>query len=341
MTHRSLIAIQGTGLVTAAGSTAAQSCSAFRAKVSNPTETRFKRAGGEWIVGHQVQLERPWRGVTKLAKMAAMACDEAMQAAHRTPWLPVPVLLCVAESERPARTAQLDDQLLTRIQAERGVELAAGSAVFAQGHVGVAAALLRARQLITGGHANRVLVVAADSLLSWPCLAHLIQRDRLLSSRNSNGFVPGEAAGALLLGAASGRTGELLVSGLGFGHEEATVERDRPLRGDGLTRALKLALAEVGCDMFDVDYRISDVSGEQYYFKEISLALNRTLRQRKEDFELWHPAEVFGECGAAAGLACLVVLHSAASKAYAPGPRALLHLANDGGSRAAVLTHAS
>ena len=34
--------------------------------------------------------------------------------------------------------------------------------------------------------------------------------------------------------------------------------------------------------MHDFDYRITDLSGEQYYFKEAALALSRTLRQSKE-----------------------------------------------------------
>ena len=74
------IAIHKTGLVTSVGLTAPASCAAFRAKLTNPTETRFIDSGGEWIMAHQVALEQPWRGLTKLARMAAMAIDEASKA---------------------------------------------------------------------------------------------------------------------------------------------------------------------------------------------------------------------------------------------------------------------
>ena len=51
------------------------------------------------------------------------------------------------------------------------------------------------------------------------------------------------------------------------------------MRADGLATAIKGALADAGCEMHDMDYRITDLSGEQYYFKEAALALSRTLRQ--------------------------------------------------------------
>jgi len=61
------IAIQQTGLVTSVGLNAAQSCAAFRAKISNPSETRFIDSAGEWIMAHEVMLSQPWRGLPRLA----------------------------------------------------------------------------------------------------------------------------------------------------------------------------------------------------------------------------------------------------------------------------------
>jgi 3-oxoacyl-[acyl-carrier-protein] synthase-1 len=49
--------------------------------------------------------------------------------------------------------------------------------------------------------------------------------------------------------------------------------------------------------MHDFDYRIADISGEQYYFKEAALALARTLRRRKPEFDLWHPANMLEKPG--------------------------------------------
>jgi 3-oxoacyl-[acyl-carrier-protein] synthase I len=89
--------------------------------------------------------------------------------------------------------------------------------------------------------------------------------------------------------------------------------------------------------MFDVDYRIADLSGEHYYFKEASLALARTLHRRKEDMDLWHPAECIGEAGSVIGPAMIAVASAAARKTYAPGPNVLIHAANDAGERIAIV----
>ena len=329
------IAIKSTGLVTSVGLSAPATCAAIRAKISNPTETRFIDSGGEWIMAHQVALEKPWRGRTKLTKMAAMAIAECLEGIPREEWASMPLLLCVAERERPGRLEGLDDQLFLDIQNELDARFAPESAIVAHGRVGVAIALAQARKLIHEGNTPNVLIAATDSLLTWPTLSVFERADRLLTAENSNGFMPGEGAGAVLVGRPTGK-GELLCAGIGFGMEAAHIDSGEPLRAEGLTAAIKGALADAGCQMHDLDYRITDLSGEQYYFKEAALALSRTLRQRKEEFDIWHPAESTGELGAAAGL-CIVSLADAAShKAYAPGDGVLAHCANDLGHRAAA-----
>lgn len=129
------IAIQRTGLVTSAGLSAPATCAAIRAKISNPTETRFIDSGGEWIMAHQVALEKPWRGRAKLAKMATMAITECLNGIAVERWANIPLLLCVAEHRRPGRLDGLDDQRFLDIQQELGVCFAPASAVIAHGRV--------------------------------------------------------------------------------------------------------------------------------------------------------------------------------------------------------------
>jgi 3-oxoacyl-[acyl-carrier-protein] synthase-1 len=283
-----------------------------------------------------VVLEQPWRGRTKLAKMAAKAIAECLEDIPRKECTGIPLLLCVAEPERPGRLEGLDDQLLLDIQQELDARFAPESAIVAHGHISVAIALAQARKLIHEGNAQHVLIAAADSLVTWPTLSFYEREARLLIARNSNGFVPGEAGGALLVGRPSGN-GELLCSGIGFGVEQAHIDTGEPLRAEGLTLAIKGALTDAVCEMHDLDYRITDLSGEQYYFKEAALALSRTLRKRKEEFDIWHPAECIGESGAAAGIAVLAVASAACRKAYSAGPNILAHMANDAGQRAAAV----
>jgi 3-oxoacyl-[acyl-carrier-protein] synthase-1 len=131
------------------------------------------------------------------------------------------------------------------------------------------------------------------------------------------------------------------VRGLGFAREPVTIEDDAPLRGEGMTGAVRAALENAGIRIEEINYRISDVSGEQYRFKELALALIRLLRERKVDLSIWHPADCVGETGAAALPLMLGVLFYGARKDYLPGSVILAHLSNDDDKRAALVVSAA
>ena len=330
------IAIASTGLVTSLGLSTAATCAAIRAGVSNAGQTRFIDAAGEWIVGHRVGLDGIWLGQKKVTKMAAMAIEEALAELPRDEWPKLPLLLCVAERQRPGRVKGLDEQLFLDIQEELGVQFSTDSVIIANGRVSVGRALAEARRLIYGANVPRVVIAAADSLLNAPMLGTYEREERLMTSYHRRGFAPGEAAGALLVAAPS-QAPELVCTGIGFGMEQAPINSEKPLRADGLTQAIIAALAEADCQMHDLDFRITDVSGEQYYFKEAALALARILRRRKEEFDIWHPADCVGEVGAAAGTVMLALGDMACRKSYARGPNILAHMANDTGQRVATV----
>jgi 3-oxoacyl-[acyl-carrier-protein] synthase I len=248
------------------------------------------------------------------------------------------LLLCVAERERPGRLDSIDTELFSELEAELCIRFHEQSAIIAHGRVGGAVALRQARRLIHETDIESVIIAGADSLLVRPTLSAYEERERLLTSQNSNGFIPGEAAAAVMVSKPrSGAEPELRCLGLGFAREQATVETELPLRADGLSAAIKGALAEADCTLGATGFRITDLSGEQYYFKEAALALSRTLRQRKEFYDIWHPADCIGEVGAAIGPVMLAVLLAAQQKAYALGSNVLCHSGNDDGKRAALI----
>lgn len=332
------IAIKNTGLVTSVGLSAPAACAAIRAKVANPSETGFLEREAGPIIAHQAPLDRPWRGRARLVRMAAMALVEALGGLPRAQWTALPLLLCVAERDRPGRIDGLEDQLLREVEREIGTRFAAGSATIAGGRVGICAALSTARRLLYEGRVPFVLIGGADSLVTWSTLQVLAGRNRLLNEYNSNGFMAGEAAGAVLVGLPED-AGELVCAGCGQAFETAHIGSGQPLRGTGLSSAIKAALDEAGCQLRDLSYRITDLSGEQYYFKEAALAVARIPDRPAGLFDLWHPAECIGEAGAAAGFVIIAVAEAACRKAYAPGERVLVHLANDGGQRGAAVLY--
>lgn len=332
------VAITAVGMVTGVGLNAPASCAAIRCAIDNFQETRFMDEGGEWIMGCSVPLEQPWRGKTKLIKMAAMAIRECMEDHGQIKPEQTPLLLCLPETDRPGRVFDDDNELFFELQQELGVQFHPKSRVIAMGRVSIGIALQRARTLIHDGVVRHVIIAGADSLLVGATLAAFQEREYVLTSRNSDGFIPGEAGAAAVVEPVYRKPEPQLVCyGLGFGTEMAHVDSEEPLRAEGLTEAIKGALAETGCQMHDLDFRITDISGKQYYFKEAALALGRLLRVRKEAFDIWHPADCVGETGAAIGLIMFAVIKAACEKGYSKGSNILFHTGNDDGKRIAVV----
>lgn len=330
------LAVLSTGMVAPVGLSAPAACAAIRAGLTNPSETHYVISGGELLLAHAVPLEQPWRGLEKLAQMAVTSIHECLREIPRERWTQIPLLLCVAEQTRPGRFEGLDDLLLEDIQEKLQTRFSSESCVVPHGHVSVGIALQQARHFIYERTARVALIVAVDSLLTWPTLRVFDQDRRLLSRDNSNGFIPGEGGCAVLVGP-PGEGPQLCIEGLGFATEQSHISSEEPLRGDGLTAAVQSALSDAGRDMHDMDFRITDISGESYYFKEAALALARTHRRRSDLFDIWHPAECIGEAGSVIGPVMLVVIETACRKGYAPGAAILIHAANDGGQRAAIV----
>jgi len=336
------VAILASGMVTGVGLDAPSSCAAIRCAIDNFTETRFMDNSGEWIIGSQVPLEKPWRGLSKLVHMAVPAIRECLAQTEGARTETIPLLLCVAEEQRPGRLQGLNDELFQLIQDELGVRFHPGSGTIPRGHTSGALAMLEARRLIYEEGARYCIIAGTDSLLVAATLDAYQNSNRLLTSNNSNGFIPGEAGCAVLVGPPRGsQQEELLCTGIGSGHEEATIESEQPLRGNGLVQAFRAAFSDANTTIADVDFRITDANGEQYWFKEAALAVTRLLRSRKELFEIWHPVDCIGEIGAAIGPCTLAVALASLNKNYAAGRGPLCHFGSDDGERLALVLSAN
>jgi 3-oxoacyl-[acyl-carrier-protein] synthase-1 len=109
------------------------------------------------------------------------------------------------------------------------------------------------------------------------------------------------------------------------------------LRGDGMTEAYRAALDQTGIGMNRLGYRIADLIGEPYWFKQTALASIRLLRGRHEFQDLWSPGESLGNIGAAAVPVMLGMAWTAAKKAYAAGNPVLVEASGDTGACGAAV----
>lgn len=329
--------VLGAGLVSSAGYCLPSSAAAIRAAVDHFEETQFVDGLGEPIIGARVQDlaahdqsvlggVQHWVGMLSLAMDEALAGLPAMQA-ERTA-----VLLLLPESERELDHGEIATACLGAAAGLLGGRLHAASRCFTLGSAGIGPALGAARELLSSGAAQCVLIAAVDSWLSTPCIQQALQAERLLSSDKGDGFLPGEAASAILLGAvppAAGQSG-LTIVGLGVAEEAASLASGEPNYGRGLAAALRMALGEAGLGLHQIQLCLADLAGEEYHFEEAAYAFSRVESQPAERArESLLPATRIGEVGAAFGPLLVAYAWQLARIARAPGPHTLLHLGCD------------
>ncbi|KKZ84303.1 3-oxoacyl-ACP synthase [Rhizobium phaseoli] len=325
-----MLDIVSVGMVTAVGLDAPSSCAAMRARLDGFQDTQFVGSSSEWIVGAPVPLPHNWIGEERMARMAAAAISESLAQVPGA-WTQAVVILCLAEEDRRGRPYGEGSALLGRIAEIIKFEPRAGSQIVAYGRPSGHLALDLARRILASNQAPFVVIAGVDGYLTKAAVSHYLSAERLLTPDNPNGFIPGESAAAILCCKANNDALRLL--GLGLTREQAPIYNaaDLPMRADGMTDAYRLALDETKIDMNHLGYRISDLIGEQYWFKQSALASLRLLRGRHEFQDIWSPAESLGNIGAAVVPVMLGMAWMAARKGYAAGNPVLIEASSDAG----------
>lgn len=334
------LAVKAAGMVTAVGYNYAASCAAMRAGIRNVNETNlWDPQSGTYLAAGKVPLPQWWVGIGKLADLLAPAIMECLTAARPVEPAEIPILVGVASPEQPCRMPNLDEELLGEVEHRLGFRPHPASQLIPRGRVSAAIGLKEAAELLEKDKVPCCVVAAVDSLLQHDLKDYYLERRRLLTPKNSNGFSLGEAGGALLVApTADGADGELRILGMGMATEEAPIESEKPCRGEGLTDAIRTALAEAGLTVQETQYRIADLNGEHYRAKEMAMAISRFPRKPTGKlFDVWHPIEYIGDVGAAIGPIVLGWALHAGRKGYGNGPTVLCTFGNDNGERAAAM----
>lgn len=327
--------VSSPGLVCPVGLDAESACAALRAGIAQFEELPYRDNSGEPVIGATVpgmapDLPRSHR----LLELLAPALQETIGKVPSLPWQSIPLIVCLAEPGRPGGCGHLARDFVGAIERKIGVSFHPDcSGVIVKGHTGGFRALRVARRLFQEGDILACLICGVDSYINATSLNWLDAHWRLKTEENSDGVVPGECAAAMLV-TPTATEQAVKVRGLGFAQEKAVVLNEEPLLGLGMTEAVRIALTEAALTIHDFDFRVSDVTGESYGFRELSLALARFEREYREEFPIWHAAEAIGDTGAAAGLFQIAMAHGGTVGGYAPGDRALCHSAAIGGDRA-------
>lgn len=332
------IAVIGSGMMTGVGFTSPSTCAAMRCKLNDFVETVFLDDVASRITGSYVPLQNALRGYSRLLHLVVSSIRECLEQLPEPDTDSIALLVCLPEPNRPGVIKGLDEKILGDIQAELSLTFSKASRTFAQDRVSGVYAIEKARELLARGACRFCIIAGVDSFLTNGTISAF--GSRLLKESNSDGFIPGEAGCSIILSRFTPEMKQVMeISGTGFGKEPIHIESDNSLsmKAEGMVQAVSNALVDAGQDLENIDYRMSDANGEQYVFKEAALTLTRVLKQRKDKFDIWHPADCLGEIGAAIVPCTLGFALTAAQKEYASGNKLVCHYGNDDGTRGAVI----
>ena len=209
--------------------------------------------------------------------------------------------------------------------------------------LGRAAALMALEQaldLVQGGSVPAVIVGGVDTYLDLRLLGALDAEQRILGSRVMDGFIPGEGAAFYVLssGEAQGPIGgaravvNAAASAMDPGHRYGGA----PARGEGLADALALARERMERPVGPVASTFAGFNGESFEAKLWGVARLRHNDFFAPDMVIEHPADKYGDAGAATG-AILVALAARALETGTRSGPALVWAASDREPRACAV----
>lgn len=209
--------------------------------------------------------------------------------------------------------------------------------VIMEARSGLSAGLLQAARYIANNQAEQVLLIGADSYLNAADINFFLEEKRILLQGNSDGFIPGEAAAAVVLRAALDEAPGVHIKGVGRGDEQGRQDGSVPSRSIGMTTAIRAACVQAKIEPENLGFRLSDQNGEQFYSNDAANAMTRIMFGGPQLAHLTL-ADKLGEVGAATGPAMLAWLYrDMADPHHSPGDTGLIHLADDNGARCAVV----
>lgn len=278
-----------------------------------------------------------WTGshARRLAFITTLAAGQVL--ANTPPAAPIPLILAMPEL---ITTRQQESGLGTHLAQHfpGWINPALGRSIYSGRAAGMEA-LAFAFDYLYDQPCEFILVGGSDSYLDDLRLTALDQEDRLVTPESSNGFVPAEASGFLLLTRNPHQA--LVVNGHrialhppGIAEEQGHLYSNEPYRGDGLDQAFKKALVNAPTQPIPRIY--SSMNGEHYWAKEYGVAYMRNRHHFSESVDIKHPADAYGDIGSATApvliaLAAQQLLAAAKDHAY------LVYSSSDGPKRGAII----
>ncbi len=345
--------IVGIGMMTPVGDCAAQTAASVRAGISRYQESSIynKRFEPMTLALMPEDTLPPLddrlaalpgltsRQIRKL-RLAAPALQEALQNYNSD--TPLPLFLAGPETmtdRPPAINKNFIDLLIQQSQIELNAKQ---SQLFSNGRAGGHIALDAALKALEKGTCDYALVGGVDTHLDLYLLGTLDMEDRVLANGVMDGFCPGEGAGFLLLCSEQAKQTQGIetlakLHPPGMASEQGHRYSDQAYKGEGLAEAINTAVinAKAKTELAPIRTILASLNGENFGAKEWGVSVLRNQNAFDESYKLEHPAEYFGDIGAAAGPTLIGLAAIGINKTYLAGP-ALVWCSSEFEQRGAV-----
>ena len=218
----------------------------------------------------------------------------------------IPIVLSVPH-ERPGFPKGSGRKLFVEITRELPVRAdGPRCGIFDTGHEGGLAALGYAVHLIQNESALACLVGGVESFKEIETLHWFEAMGRIKKENQPHGFLPGEGAGFILVCspelAKRGQVRALAeVVAWGRAVEPHPWYSAEPTIGTGLTQALQQVFAGQSPEEVQAEITYCDLNGECWRADEWGYAYLRTGKYHSEPLDMVHPADCWGDIGAASG----------------------------------------
>jgi 3-oxoacyl-[acyl-carrier-protein] synthase-1 len=217
---------------------------------------------------------------------------------------------------------------------------------FAHGHAAGWSALAEAAERMESGSCDACLVGGVDSYFDPETMEWLDANRQLVGTVARSGFVPGEGAGFCLLMTESCRDRLGLpplahVRAVALGQEAKLIKSTDVCIGEGLTAAVRNAVAGLRSPADRISEVLCDINGERYRADEWAFVSLRLSGYFDDPTAYLSPAECWGDVGAATGPLLVMLACQAAVRGYARGPRTMIWASSEGGRRGAAVLEAA
>ncbi len=339
------IVITGMAMATPLGLNAVQTCASVRAGI-----VRFKEfyAGSHVTTMATVPDECLPKFVQKvddnsltqqeqrLIQLAALACTEISEIIIRQR---MPLILGLPQ-DNGTKPLNSDKILKYIMQMGLNIEPAQISAI-TKGRASGLIAVHSACKLLESGKADIVLAGGCDSYNDTDILDFLDSESRLKSEIHLDSFIPGEGVGFLLLTTESKAKREKLnilgrIKSTAIGFEKGHLYSEIPYKGEGLFQTFQSLLKNAATPIKCIKTIYSSMNGENHWAKELNVSYIRFQSVFAEDLVVEHPADCYGDIGAASGPVMMGLAINALQKGYQKGP-ILIYASSDQGDRGAVI----